>query len=61
MMPPQGSKVTIRYEGRLGVVETTGTFISLIGAGGGPANAFVRLDGTDQHLTIPSGWIVERR
>lgn len=55
-MPPSGSKVTVTHAG----ITTTATLLSLIGAGGGPANVFLRLDGTDKLITVPQAWVVER-
>lgn len=56
MMPPSGSTVTVSYKG----ITTTAVLISLIGAGGGPANVFVRLAGTEETITVPMSWILER-
>jgi hypothetical protein len=55
-MPPAGSKVTVTYCD----TTTTATLVGLIGAGSGRANVAVRLDGTDQLVTVPMAWIEER-
>jgi hypothetical protein len=55
-MPKDGSTVTVSH----GDVTTTATMVGLIGAGGGRANVVVRLAGTDQTITVPMTWIVER-
>jgi hypothetical protein len=56
-MPPDGSKVTVTHGG----ITATATLLGLIGAGGGRANVRVILDGTEERVTVPMSWILERR
>jgi hypothetical protein len=57
MMPPSGSKVTVTHGG----VTTTATYVGLISVKHEGAGAYVILDGTEQPITVPRAWILERR